>query len=245
MSHGFSPLEVEAGAQHQHVSLGLVAVRVLCQVEPVGRVNAAVPIDEVSLRLEVPVAVDIDPRRYRLIVDVIRESAPIPIHIRDEARVVGPQLEVLRNAVGNRSVPSESLLPLELQARNSVITERPRIAAEFARQMQIAAHIIDVEYRCLVFLRECVPPPAGQNRSAGYGRLMQPQATHGQARHWAVPPQIDAGNPTGTSCSVTALLEGHITETTVFVVKLAAGVRGIRQATQMLIHGDLAVDVAA
>src|SRR5207253_6552387 len=100
-----------------------------------GRANAAVAFDEVSLDFEVPVAVDIDPRRYCLIVDMIRDSAPILIRIRDEARLIGPQLEVLRNAVGNRSAPGECVLLQEREARNSGKMQRPRIAAVFAAQM--------------------------------------------------------------------------------------------------------------
>src|SRR5260221_12831935 len=99
MSHRLSPLEIEARTQRQQAGFGLEAFRVLPEVEPTGRVNAAVAVDEVSLDFEVPVAVDIDPRRYRLIVDMIRESAPVSLRIRDVARVVGPQLEALRNAI--------------------------------------------------------------------------------------------------------------------------------------------------
>src|SRR6266700_7590425 len=111
--------------------------------------------------------------------------------------------------------------------------------------MQITARIIAVEYGHLVFLCETVRRPMGYRGPAGKGRLMQPRHAHGQARHWVVPAHIDTCNPTRPSSSFTALLQRHVPETTVFVVKLAACIRGIGQASQLLVHADLAIDVAA
>jgi len=210
----------------------------------VGRITAAVAVDEVPFDFEVPVAVDVDPRRYCLIVDMIRAIAPILIRIRDEARVIAPQLEVFRNAIGDRSVPGECVLLQERESRNSGKMDRPRIAAEFAAQMQIAEHIIGIDYGCLGFLRESVRCPPGQKSPAAHGRLMHPRRAHGQAWRRVVPPQIAPGNPGGSRRSLTSLLQIHIAEAAVFVLGRVAGIRGIRQAAQMLAQGDIAIQVA-